>query len=304
MATASEVLAKLAALAGEKEKTSTGAVGSGNYISVNKPYGLQGQAYCGTSLRYAFEQAGSTLLKGCTNPHYVPTLRQFMDKQGWRVTDNAKAQAGDIFVYGSDQHVGFVYTTYSGTTVITLEGNATVYATLAQAKASTAGSGSFEGIGFKKRVLGSSFKIYRPVYDAAASSSTETSTATATGGVAEFQKWLGVTMDGVYGSQTKKAAIKALQTALNKAYSAGLSVDGIYGAKTKAAIAKHPVKSGATGDLVYVLQGLLYAAGFDPGDLDGAFGSNTLAAVKKFQAAKSLTVDGDAGADTFGALLA
>jgi peptidoglycan hydrolase-like protein with peptidoglycan-binding domain len=122
--------------------------------------------------------------------------------------------------------------------------------------------------------------------------------------VAEFQKWLGVTMDGVYGSQTKKAAIKALQTALNKAYSAGLSVDGIYGAKTKAAIAKHPVKSGATGDLVYVLQGLLYAAGFDPGDLDGAFGSNTLAAVKKFQAAKSLTVDGDAGADTFGALLA
>jgi peptidoglycan hydrolase-like protein with peptidoglycan-binding domain len=55
---------------------------------------------------------------------------------------------------------------------------------------------------------------------------------------------------------------------------------------------------------VYVLQGLLYAAGYDPGGLDGTFGTNTLAAVKKFQAAKGLTVDGEAGADTFGALLA
>jgi peptidoglycan hydrolase-like protein with peptidoglycan-binding domain len=303
MATASEVLAQLAALAGEKEKTSSGTVGSGNYISVNKPYGLQGQAYCGTSLRYAFEQAGSTLLKGCTNPHYVPTLRQYMDKQGWRVTNNASAQAGDIFVYGSDQHVGFVYAPYSGATVITLEGNATVYATLAQAKASTAGSGSFEGIGYKKRYLNSSYKVYRPTYDGATATTTTNGGISSTG-VTAFQKWLGVTADGVYGPVTKKAAVKALQKALNSGYSAALTVDGVYGALTKAALAKHPVKSGATGDLVYILQGLLYCRGYDPGGFDGIFGASTLAAVKKFQSAKGLTVDGEAGADTFSALCA
>jgi hypothetical protein len=227
-----------------------------------------------------------------------------MDGKGWRVTDNAKARAGDIFVYGNDQHVGFVYEPYSGATIISLEGNATVYASLAQAKASTAGSGSFEGIGFKKRVLNSSYKVYRPTYDGATTTSGTDTTTTATGGVAEFQKWLGVTVDGVYGTQTKKAAIKALQTALNKAYNAGLTVDGIYGTKTKAAIAKHPVKSGATGNLVYVLQGLLYAAGSDPGCLDGVFGTNTKIAVEALQVMENLTADGEAGADTFSALCA
>jgi hypothetical protein len=299
MATAKDVLAALAALAGEKETNSN------NITTVTKYFNANGQAYCGYSLWYAFKKAGSNLLSGCSNPAYVPTIRQYMDSKGWRVTNNANAQAGDIFVYGSDQHVGFVYEPYSGNTVITLEGNATVYATIAQAKASTAGSGAYEGIGFKKRVLNSSYKVYRPTYDEAASSSTDTSaTTTATGGVAEFQKWLGVTVDGLYGTQTKKAAIKALQTALNKVYSAGLTVDGVYGTKTKTANAKHPVKLGATGDLVYVLQGLLYAVGYDPGGLDGKFGSKTMLAVKKFQTAKSLTVDGEAGADTFSALCA
>jgi peptidoglycan hydrolase-like protein with peptidoglycan-binding domain len=297
MATASEVLAQLAALAGEKETNSN------NITTVTKFFGANGQAYCGYSIWYAMKKAGSALLSGCSNPAYVPTIRAFMDSKGWRVTDNAKAQAGDIFVYGSDQHVGFVYAPYSGNTVITLEGNSTVYATLAQAKASTAGSGSFEGIGYKKRYLNSSYKVYRPTYDGATATTTMTSGTSSTG-VTAFQKWLGVTADGVYGPVTKKAAVKALQKALNSGYSAALTVDGAYGALTKAALTKHPVKSGATGDLVYVLQGLLYGAGYDPGSIDGEFGSKTLAAVKKFQSAKGLTVDGVAGADTFSALCA
>jgi hypothetical protein len=305
MTTASEVLAQLAALAGEKETNSD------NITTVTKFFGANGQAYCGYSLWYAFKKAGSALLSGCSNPAYVPTIRAYMDKQGWRVTNNASAQAGDIFVYGSDQHVGFVYAPYSGNTVITLEGNATVYATLAQAKASTAGSGSFEGIGYKKRYLNSSYKVYRPSYDGATATSTTTTTTSGDNThIKQFQTWLntnyktGLTVDGSFGRLTRVGAVKALQTYLNSSCKAGLVVDGSFGSLTKASLRGRAIKQGATGDLVYILQGLLYCRGYDPGGLDGEFGSKTLAAVKKFQSAKGLTADGVAGADTFASLCA
>jgi hypothetical protein len=299
MATAKEVLAQLAALAGERETNSN------NITTVTKYFNANGQAYCGYSLWYAFKQAGSNLLSGCSNPAYVPTIRAFMDSKGWRVTNNANAQAGDIFVFGSDQHVGFIYQPYSGATVITLEGNATVYATLAQALTSTSGSGSFEGIGYKKRYLNSSFKIYRPTYGA-----TTTATSGDNTNIKQFQTWLntnyktGLTVDGSFGRLTRTAAVKALQSYLNSSCQAGLTVDGVYGTLTASWLRKNSVIKGSRGDIVYILQGLLYCRGYDPGDFDGIFGAGTLAAVKKFQSAKGLTADGEAGADTFSALCA
>jgi hypothetical protein len=300
MATAKEVLAALAALAGERETNSN------NITTVTKYFNANGQAYCGYSIWYAMRKAGSNLLSGCSNPAYVPTIRAFMDKQGWRVTDNAKAQAGDIFVYGSDQHVGFVYEPYSGATVITLEGNATVYATLAQAIASTAGSGSFEGIGYKKRYLNSSYKVYHPTYDGA----TTTTNIGDNAYIKQFQTWLntnyktGLTVDGSFGRLTRVGAVKALQTYLNSSCQARLTVDGVYGTLTASWLRKNSVIKGSRGDIVYILQGLLYCRGYDPGGFDGIFGAGTLAAVKKFQSAKGLSADGEAGADTFSALCA
>jgi hypothetical protein len=300
MATVSEVLASLAALAGERETNSN------NITTVTKYFNANGQAYCGYSIWYAMRKAGSNLLSGCSNPAYVPTIRAFMDSKGWRVKDNASAQAGDIFVYGSDQHVGFVYAPYSGNAVITLEGNSTVYATLAQAKASTAGSGSFEGIGYKKRYLNSSYKVYRPTYDGA---TTTTNTGDNTH-IRQFQRWLntnyqtGLTVDGSFGRLTRVAAVKALQTYLNSSCQAELAVDGSYGPLTAAWLRKNSAIKGSCGDIVYILQGLLYCRGYDPGGFDGIFGANTVTEVKKFQTDKSLTVDGEAGADTFSALCA
>lgn len=58
----------------------------------------------------------------------------------------------------------------------------------------------------------------------------------------------------------------------------------------------------STGDNVKSLQKSLISLGYLKGKADGVFGSKTEEAVKKFQKANDLTVDGLAGADTQGAL--
>ncbi|MFP5503229.1 MAG: peptidoglycan-binding protein [Candidatus Sericytochromatia bacterium] len=59
---------------------------------------------------------------------------------------------------------------------------------------------------------------------------------------------------------------------------------------------------GHAGEPVKKLQERLKALGFDPGAADGIFGPKTLAAVKAFQQAKGLEVDGVVGKQTWGAL--
>lgn len=72
---------------------------------------------------------------------------------------------------------------------------------------------------------------------------------------------------------------------------------------------KYPVlKFGSKGEWVKTLQKLLSGKGYDCKGIDGVYGYNTLAAVKKFQAAnkdlsgKQLVVDGCVGPKTWGAL--
>lgn len=62
------------------------------------------------------------------------------------------------------------------------------------------------------------------------------------------------------------------------------------------------LKKGVRGDDVRELQTLLTACGFDAGAVDGIFGSATESAVRAFQAAQGLTVDGICGAATWTAL--
>lgn len=118
--------------------------------------------------------------------------------------------------------------------------------------------------------------------------------------IRSFQTWLnnnysaGLTPDGIYGANTKKAATKAYQRVL------GVTADGIFGADSKAAV--KTLKSGSQGNAVHLLQGMLYCRGFNPNGVDGIFGSGTTSAVKKFQSDKGLTPDGIAGANTMYAL--
>lgn len=116
-------------------------------------------------------------------------------------------------------------------------------------------------------------------------------------GIAQFQRWLGVEDDGVYGSVTKAAAVKAHQRAVNARYGLKIGVDGDWGPETYYSTEK--VQDGDTGDDVTVWQGLLYCLGYDPGGLDGDFGANTLAATVKLQEELGLNATGIADAYTW-----
>ena len=115
--------------------------------------------------------------------------------------------------------------------------------------------------------------------------------------VKNVQKWLGVTVDGIYGNQTKAALVKKLQTVLNLLYGANLAVDGIFGNKTASALPN--ICKGSAGDLTKVLQGFLICHGYETGGFDGIFGNATEAAVRDFQSSHGLYCDGIAGKATF-----
>ncbi len=186
----------------------------------------------------------------------------------WQLASNGRSgtvyqpRAGDVIIFSDDgstrTHTGMVYAADS-TTVYTYEGN----------------SGNMA----RKRSysLGSAY-IYGYV--------TLNVEAGISGGVAIFQRWLGVTADGDYGPITKKAAIRAHQRYLNDTYGVGIAEDGSWGPATY--YATRPLREGDDSDDVYIWQGMLCCAGADPGTPDGVFGTHTREATEDFQTGAGL----------------
>lgn len=79
--------------------------------------------------------------------------------------------------------------------------------------------------------------------------------------------------------------------------------NGEYGYEKKVSVKVSLLKKKAKGDAVRALQGILNAHGFDCGEVDGTFGSKTDKAVRDFQKANGLEVDGSVGSATWTALL-
>lgn len=106
-------------------------------------------------------------------------------------------------------------------------------------------------------------------------------------------------VDGQFGPATT-TAVQAFQRAR------GLSADGIVGAKTWTALlsagATPVLRQGTTGDDVRRLQRSLTAALGSTVPVDGDFGPGTATAVRTFQTAHGLTVDGIVGEATWTAL--
>lgn len=260
-------------LAGENE-----AVVGSNNTTVNRYYGWIGSPYCGGFIKYCMEMAGCTLLTGCSNPWYVPTIRAYMDAQGWRVPLSA-VKPGDVVVEGDDQHVAYICKVLSGGSVIFLEGNGGhVKATMADAENGT--GSTFEGIGYRRQVLGSAHKVYHPPYEDDTGTGPEPVDIDDI--IKQLQGMIGETQDGVLGPNTRAAAATTMLVTM---------------------LGQHPLKIGDNGLMVYILQGLLYATGYDPQGFDGKYGSDTAAAVRELQTDYDLEVDGSAGKDTFTVLL-
>lgn len=127
--------------------------------------------------------------------------------------------------------------------------------------------------------------------------------------VAYLQKFLQITVDGIYGRQSEKA-VKEWQDTLDE-----IDSDGVVGPKcwehvpatltdknlfVKSASAKphltSNLKRGSRGDNVKFLQEKLGITA------DGIFGPQTRSAVMAFQKKKGLAVDGIVGPNTWGAL--
>ena len=110
---------------------------------------------------------------------------------------------------------------------------------------------------------------------------------------------LNISVDNIYGNETKKALVKGLQTELNKQFGSKLAVDGIFGTNTYNACIN--VRKGAEGNITYLIQAMLICHSFNI-NADGIFGTATESAVKEFQKRNKLSADGICGKNTFNKL--
>jgi peptidoglycan hydrolase-like protein with peptidoglycan-binding domain len=270
--------------------------GSANYTYMGKLCGINPGAWCAMMVSTAvYEACGSdkTAAKqvlwglwpytACNQlfdaglshdaSHYSEYQRTKKGKSGTAYTP----QAGDVIVFSDNgttrSHTGMVYAV-DGTTVYTYEGNS---GNMARKRSYSLASAYIYGYVTLNVEAGT--------------------TATDTGGVGAFQRWLGVTEDGVYGTKTQKAAIAAHQRYLNDQMQAGLTEDGLWGSETYYATQALQVPD--DNDDVRIWQGILYGRGYDPMGLDGSFGENTRTATEKLQTALGLSATGRADAYTW-----
>ena len=125
--------------------------------------------------------------------------------------------------------------------------------------------------------------------------------------VRDFQKAYGLSVDGVAGAKTisKLEALTGIDIDASEGSSGGSSSGGSSDTEdipaTKDGLfagVYSTIQYGAKGDRVRILQRALLALGFEISAVDGDFGSSTYKAVKSFQEAVNLTVDGKAGKNT------
>ena len=113
-----------------------------------------------------------------------------------------------------------------------------------------------------------------------------------------------ISVDGIRGTNTKKAGIMVLQHAMNLDYGTNLKIDGIYGSNTKNVQGKHYVKKGETQYLVTAVQILLMLKGYTCNvECPGKFDEKLETVVKQYQRDYQLNIDGIVGYSTIMSLI-
>jgi peptidoglycan hydrolase-like protein with peptidoglycan-binding domain len=110
--------------------------------------------------------------------------------------------------------------------------------------------------------------------------------------------------DGVFGPYTLRAVLNYQSDREAEQYwsfNYPLVVDGVVGPQTWDRLAPGTIRNGSRGKMVELLQNILNSGGWaEPAlKVDGLFGRLTEAAVKSFQSAFGLTVDGIVGPVTW-----
>lgn len=255
-------------------------------------YGLPNQPWCAMFVSYCADKVGISqdIIKrfaSCT-----AGFNWFKEK-GQATRDHIVPSAGDIIFFSWEQgeetpdHVGIVEKVENNK-VYTIEGNR---------------SDKVQQFEYDL----DSWQIYGYALPGYEDTNTDIKNDGEINCIFDIQEWVNntygfnIAQDNIYGNETHKALVKALQTELNKQFNAGLVVDGIFGQKTKAACIN--VREGAKGNITMLIQ-IMLAIKFYSLEIDGIFGSDTANKVGQFQNDNGLVVDSIVGKNTFEKLFA
>lgn len=288
MARASDVVRIAAAEVGVTESPS-----GSNCVKYNDWFygrSVRGAAYpwCAAFVSWVLAQAGAGHL--AARSASCPAIKSDAQRRGTYHAGFDGIAAGDLVLYQFDRdadpdHIGIVESV-SGSSIVAIEGNTSL-------TSNDNGGAVMRRTRSKGLIMG----YVRPAYDGASAPVVDTRIDT----VREVQQWLnrtsgaGLSVDGIYGTQTRKAIIRVLQRAI------GVSADGIVGWRTRRALPTLSVGTG--GDAVRAAQALLVCKGYTAAYVDGDFGGGTKNAVIAFQKAQGLARDGVIGKRTWAALL-
>lgn len=288
MARASDVVRVAAAEVGVTESPA-----NSNRVKYNDWYygrQVRGAAYpwCAAFVSWVLAQAGAGHL--AARSASCPAIKSDAQRRGTYHAGFDGIAQGDLVLYQFDRdadpdHIGIVESV-SGSNIVAVEGNTSL-------TSNDNGGAVMRRTRSKGLIMG----YVRPAYDGASAPMVDTRIDT----VREVQQWLnraygaGLSVDGIYGTQTRKAIIRVLQRAI------GVSADGIVGWRTRRALPTLSVGTG--GDAVRAAQALLVCKGYATAYVDGDFGGSTKNAVIAFQKAQGLARDGVIGKRTWAALL-
>lgn len=243
--------------------------------------GTSEYAWCVTFECWCANQIGvlGSLIPKCNN---VGVLRDWYKARGlYHLKTSYTPKAGDLIIFKNASHTGIVERVENGR-IWTIEGNS------------------------KDKVSNNTYlrtDSYIQGYCQVKFNDNQGNTGNATkSSIKEIQAMIkskynfNLSVDGIYGKETKKMLIKALQTELNKQYNAHLEIDGIFGNKTKS---KCPnVKVGAKGNITLLINSKLICLGYNT-LMSDTYSSQTKNAIIQFQKSNSLLTDGICGKNTF-----
>lgn len=260
-----------------------------NRTQFGEAYGFNGVPWCCIFQWYLFNKKGMVVqFYGGKKTASCTTLMNWAKNKHKFYTSGY--QPGDLVFYNFDNkpdadHIGLITEVHNGY-IMAIEGNTS------PGKRGSQDNGGM--VCLKKRLNSLILGVYRPDYATEKGSNDKSNVIQPIKPTTASQFKINKTIlkgqkaanyfisnslkkigeDGIRGSETRKAAVMVIQTALNKDYNFKLAVDGIWGSATDKAFGSHYVKLGEKQWMVTALEILCLLKGNDPNGVEypGIFG--------------------------------